>query len=217
MTERDKIINIVEQNKYCDVNTVANCRECKYSKELENYKDMGCSSLKTADALIAAGIGDVTEWKERAEKAESQIEEQKAVSLYRMDMAGGKIDMTVGSEGFKDFFLALAQIFEQNNAKRFLSTSIEIKGEKYGITIQKVGKKTVAEELNMLKSLYEHEKHRVEVAERALFNMTKKYILAERKIATTKDGQFSFDERLIALFAGDAIKQAEKELAEEEE
>lgn len=59
MIERDKIINIVEQNKYCDVNTGANCRECKYSKELENYKDMGCSSLKTADALIAAGIGDV--------------------------------------------------------------------------------------------------------------------------------------------------------------
>lgn len=67
MTERDKIINIVEQNKYCDVNTNANCRECKYSKELENYKDMGCSSLKTADALIAAGFGDVTEYKAEAE------------------------------------------------------------------------------------------------------------------------------------------------------
>ena len=61
MTERDKIINIVEQNKYCDVNTAANCRECKYSKELENYKDMGCSSLKTADALIAAHVRDITE------------------------------------------------------------------------------------------------------------------------------------------------------------
>lgn len=56
MTERKKIINIIEQNKYCDVNTSANCRECKYGKELENYKDMGCSSLKTADALVAAGF-----------------------------------------------------------------------------------------------------------------------------------------------------------------
>lgn len=34
MTERDKIINIVEQNKYCDVNTAANCRGCKYDKAL---------------------------------------------------------------------------------------------------------------------------------------------------------------------------------------
>lgn len=56
--------------------------------------------------------------------------------------------------------------------------------------------------------------HRAEVAERALFNMTKEYILAKHKIATTKDGQFLVGERMIALFAGDAIKQAEKELAE---
>lgn len=75
MTEREKIINIIEQNKDCDVNTAANCRECKYNKELENYKDMGCGSLKAADALIAANIGDVTEWKERAEKAEKERDE----------------------------------------------------------------------------------------------------------------------------------------------
>lgn len=61
MIEREKIINIIEQNKYCDVNTAANCRECKYNKELENYKDMGCSSLKTADALIEAHVRDITE------------------------------------------------------------------------------------------------------------------------------------------------------------
>lgn len=67
MTEREKIINIVEQNKYCDINTSANCRECKYGKELENYKDMGCSSLKTADALIEAGFGDVTAHEAEAE------------------------------------------------------------------------------------------------------------------------------------------------------
>lgn len=54
-----------------------------------------------------------------------------------------------------------------------------------------------------------------DVVERALFNMTKEYILAKHKIATTKDGQFLVGERMIALFAGDAIKQAEKELAEE--
>lgn len=72
MTEREKIINIAEQNKYCDINTVPNCEKCKYSKELENYKDMGCGSLKAADALIAANIGDVTAWKERAEKEKAE-------------------------------------------------------------------------------------------------------------------------------------------------
>ena len=77
MIEREKIINIIEQNKYCDVNTVANCRECKYGKELENYKDMGCGSLKAADALIAANIGDVTEWKERAERMHKEALKQK--------------------------------------------------------------------------------------------------------------------------------------------
>ena len=80
MTERDKIINIVEQNKYCDVNTVANCRECKYGKELENYKDMGCSSLKTADALIAAGFGNVTEYKEIIRDLNTDVVAYRALS-----------------------------------------------------------------------------------------------------------------------------------------
>ena len=34
MTERDKIITIIEQNKYCDVNTTAYCIGCEYDKEL---------------------------------------------------------------------------------------------------------------------------------------------------------------------------------------
>lgn len=59
-------------------------------------------------------------------------------------------------------------------------------------------------------------RHRAKVAERALINMTKKYNLAERKIATTKDGWFGLGEAQIALLADEAIKEAEKELAEEE-
>lgn len=75
--------------------------------------------------------------------------------------------------------------------------------------------KNAAEHARRLIQERDEYKHRAEVVERALFNMTKKYMLAERIIAKTKDGQLSFGERLIALFAGDAIKQAEKELAEE--
>lgn len=80
MTDREKIISIIEQNKYCDVNTTANCRECRYNKELANYKDMGCSSLKTADALIAANIGDVTEYKKTIRDLNTDVVAYRALS-----------------------------------------------------------------------------------------------------------------------------------------
>lgn len=73
MDEREKIVNIIQSAKYCDTNN--RCDECKYDKELDDYRDMSCGSLKAADALLAAGIGDVTEWKERAEKAENALKE----------------------------------------------------------------------------------------------------------------------------------------------
>lgn len=57
--------------------------------------------------------------------------------------------------------------------------------------------------------------HRAEVVYRALLNMTKKYCVAERKIATTKDGWFSRGETQLALLAAEAIRDAEKELEEE--
>ena len=80
--------------------------------------------------------------------------------------------------------------------------------------------KNAAEHARHLMQERDEYKRRAEVTERALLNMTKKYMLADgtaRKIATTKNGRYSFSERLIALFAGEAIKQAEKELAEDEE
>ena len=58
MDEREKIIDIIESTKYCETNN--RCDECKYDKEIENYNDMSCGSLKAADAIIAAGIRDIT-------------------------------------------------------------------------------------------------------------------------------------------------------------
>lgn len=58
-------------------------------------------------------------------------------------------------------------------------------------------------------------KGQLAVVYRALLNMTKKYCVAERKIATTKDGWFSCGEVQLALLAHEAIRDAEKELAEE--
>lgn len=47
-----------------------NCNECEYHKYGEN-----CTDYLYADALISAGIGDVSEWKHRAEVAERAVRE----------------------------------------------------------------------------------------------------------------------------------------------
>lgn len=72
MSDREKIINIVQSVKYCDVNN--RCLECKYDKELYNYKDteIGCGTLRTADALLSNNIGEIGKWKEKAEKEKAE-------------------------------------------------------------------------------------------------------------------------------------------------
>lgn len=65
-----------------------------------------------------------------------------------------------------------------------------------------------------LRERLDEAEHRVMVTEKALLNMTKKYTLAERKIAATKDGWFSCEEVQLAVLAHESIKEAEKELAE---
>ena len=63
MTEqelREKIVNtITNVNNICRIGCV--CKNCKY----ENYDN--CTEYAIADALIAANIGYVSEWKHRAE------------------------------------------------------------------------------------------------------------------------------------------------------
>lgn len=60
MTDREKIINIVEQNKLCIVDV--DCKDCQYKDKLD--KTFTCGSYKLADLLIAANIGDVKTCKE---------------------------------------------------------------------------------------------------------------------------------------------------------
>ena len=60
MTEREKIAQLL--CKQTGSNENRECETCPFN---------GCIAQRQADALIAANIGDVTEWKERAEKAES--------------------------------------------------------------------------------------------------------------------------------------------------
>ena len=62
MTEREKIVKIMQS---VDL----------YDSLLYRYCIDMATANKLADALITAGIGDVTAWKERAEKAEKECDE----------------------------------------------------------------------------------------------------------------------------------------------
>ena len=68
---KKKIVDIIQSVKLCT--NQANCDICKYDKEIESYTDMSCTTLRIADALIAAGIGDVKEAERRAEVAERAL------------------------------------------------------------------------------------------------------------------------------------------------
>lgn len=59
MTEREKIIEIIESNKLCILDM--DCNDCPYKDKFN--KTYSCGSYKLADALIEAGIGDVSEYK----------------------------------------------------------------------------------------------------------------------------------------------------------
>lgn len=62
MTEREKMIEIVLDTEITGI-------------KLRNITGGMSTANAIADALIAANIGDVTEWKERAEKAEKERDE----------------------------------------------------------------------------------------------------------------------------------------------
>lgn len=74
--------------------------------------------------------------------------------LYEMQLKNGEIDMTVGSEDCKAFIFGLIQIFRQNGATNFFTTTIEVDdkhGERYALIIQKVGAESPAEQLSRIR------------------------------------------------------------------
>ena len=72
MTEREKIINIMQSVRYCKPDS--GCGGCKYDAELDNYSYVSCRTLRIADALIEAGYGDVAEWKAKANDWKQRFE-----------------------------------------------------------------------------------------------------------------------------------------------
>lgn len=99
-----------------------------------------------ADHLIANGIG---------------VEDE--ARIYALQMANGKIDMTVGGSAFQNLINMLYQTFKQNGGKNFFTTSFgfDRDSDHYEMTIQKINGQGTAEKLSELK-------HRADVAEEAL-------------------------------------------------
>lgn len=198
MTEREKMAQIIAEH-LCPQGKAHKtlygaARRC-YSRN--NFAD--CEKVSDCvDALIEAGIGDVS-----AQKAE-----QEEIKLFNAEIKNGEIDMTVGGAGFKTFFALIEQMFKQNGATAFLTTTIEGGNDiKYAVTIQRVGEKSPAEELRQATELWKHEKHRAEVAERALLTACANLI---------KDEENNVNMELLArVVYTKFLRKAEKELAEE--
>lgn len=149
MTEREKIVDVLRDN--CE-------HELRYYPD-DNYTEVVIDYEAIADALIEAGIGDVS-----AVKAE-----QEEIKLFNASIKNGEIDMTIGGAGLNTFFALIVQIFKQNGASAFFTSTIECENDiKYALTIQRVGEKSPAEELRQATKLWKHEEHRAEVAEKDL-------------------------------------------------
>lgn len=116
MTNREKLIQVLRDNiEY----------ELRHYPD-DNYVEVAFNYEAIADALIKANIGDVS-----AVKAE-----QEEIKLFHAEIKNGEIEMTVGSAGFKTFFALVEQIFKQNGATAFLTTTIEGGNDiKYAVTI----------------------------------------------------------------------------------
>ena len=76
-------------------------------------------------------------------------DEKEEIRLFNLSLQKGEVDMTIESEMAKSFYNSIVQVFEQNGAKNFFTTTIDIDGKKgrYAFTIEKFGGKTVAEKL----------------------------------------------------------------------
>lgn len=74
--------------------------------------------------------------------------------LHELNIADGKLDMRLSGDTAKLFMIMLVNLFEQNGGKNFLTTTLEGKGKRYGITITNLdGEDSPAERLNRLETL----------------------------------------------------------------
>lgn len=86
--------------------------------------------------------------------AEAGYKKKSDLRIHEMQMKNGEIDMTIGSDDCTLFIWSIIQIFKQNCGKNFVTTTVEVddkQGERYALTIQKIGGESPAEHLNRIR------------------------------------------------------------------
>lgn len=136
MTERDNKIEEI-------IHTIEGVNEIYVREVDENgFSDIGYSDRYEVNKKVAETLYD------------NNYRKMDEVRLFEMQLKNGEIDMTLGSENFQTFINCIIQTFKQNGGKNFFTTTIECGekfGERYALTIQKIGGKSPAEELNELR------------------------------------------------------------------
>jgi hypothetical protein len=93
---------------------------------------------------------EVLEFIHRLQSENERLKDEKEeIRLFNLAIQNGEVDMRIESEMAKSFYNSIVQVFEQNGAKNFFTTTIDIEGKngRYAFTIEKVGGQTVAEKL----------------------------------------------------------------------
>lgn len=125
-------------------------------------------SIETVNEACRIGMNAIKRVHElEAENAElhKALDE---IKVFGLEMKNGEVDMTVGSDTFNYITAMLVQMLEQNNAKNFLTTAIEVGNQKYSVTVQKNGGKTPSEELSELKTENAALRERLNITKMAL-------------------------------------------------
>lgn len=113
------------------------CTNCPMDKDKPCHVNLHLAALNRIKQLES----------ENAELKKQQDE----IQLYSFSMKSGEVNMRLGSSHFDLIISALAQMIEQNGAKNFLTTAVEIDASKYSVTVQKTGGVTPSETITQLR------------------------------------------------------------------
>lgn len=118
MDERDKIIEIIRKRL---TELSGSCQTDDIPLDKKSAEIVKGFAYELADAFIAAGIGDVAEWKKRAEVAERALEY--AISEYRCDECPC-IDCNAEIRGSQECVNLIAKTYKEE-AERDIEREIE--------------------------------------------------------------------------------------------
>lgn len=162
------------------------------------------------------GLPDLVE-QQKAE-IERLTDEKEEIRLFNLAIQNGEVDMRIESEMAKSFYNSIVQVFEQNGAKNFFTTTVDIDGKKgrYAFTIEKVGGQTVAEKLAEQKAEIERLTEEIATAKQELVNEQRYYENAYSRACQLETQNAELQKKVEnqkAVIVGQA-KRIEKEKAE---